>query len=149
MSNQVILNIGFDDTDSPNGMCTTFLAYKIVEQLQKEKTEFVDYPRLIRFNPNIPWKTRGNGAVSIRIRTDNPSKIKQQIKHLVLKYSDTENGANPGLVFFDNEFIPPEFTNFSELALWQLIERNQAKKFAKQNQIEFFSSFWQFVREPF
>ena len=138
MLSKSVLNIGFDDTDSPNGMCTTFLAYKIVEQLQKQKIEFVDYPRLIRFNPNIPWKTRGNGAVSIRIKTNNPSKIKQQIKHLVLKYSDTENGANPGLVFFDNEFIPPEFTHFSELALWQLIERNQAKKFAKQNQIEFF-----------
>ena len=31
-----------------------------------------------------------------------------------------------------------EFTNFSELALWQLIKRNEAKKFAKQNKIEFF-----------
>ena len=133
-----VLNIGFDDTDSPNGMCTTFLAYKIVEQLQKQKIEFVDYPQLIRFNPNIPWKTRGNGAVSIRIKTDNPPKIKRQIKNLVLKYSDTEHGANPGLVFFDSEFIPPEFAKFSELALWQLIKRKQAKKFAKQNKIDFF-----------
>ena len=60
-----ILHIGFDDTDSRNGMCTTFLAYKIVEYLKKEHTEFLDYPYLIRFNPNIPWKTRGNGAVAI------------------------------------------------------------------------------------
>ena len=133
-----VLNIGFDDTDSPDGMCTTFLAYKIVEQLQKQKIEFVDYPRLIRFNPNIPWKTRGNGAVSIRIKTDNPSKIKRQIKNLVIKYSDIENGANPGLVFFDSEFIPSIFTEFSELALWQLIKRNQAKKFASENEVEFF-----------
>ena len=133
-----VLNIGFDDTDSPSGMCTTFLAYKIVEQLQKQKIEFVDYPRLIRFNPNIPWKTRGNGAVSIQIKTDNPSKIKRQIKNLVMTYSDTNNGANPGLVFFDSDVIPSEFTKFSELALWQLIKRNQAKKFAQQNDIEFF-----------
>ena len=133
-----VLNIGFDDTDSPDGMCTTFLAYKIVEQLQKQKIEFIDYPRLIRFNPNVPWKTRGNGAVSIRIKTDNPSKVKRQIKNLVIRYSDTEHGANPGLVFLDSEFIPSEFTEFSELALWQLIKRNQAKKFATQNKIEFF-----------
>ena len=132
------LNVGFDDTDSPSGMCTTFLAYKIVDLLQKQETEFLDYPRLIRFNPNIPWKTRGNGAVSIRIKTENPSEVKRQIKQLVMEYSDTENGANPGLAFFDNELIPPEFTKFSELALWQLIKRNQAKKFAKQNEIEFF-----------
>ena len=132
------LNVGFDDTDSPSGMCTTFLAYKIVDLLQKQETEFLDYPRLIRFNPNIPWKTRGNGAVSIRIKTANPSEVKRQIKQLVMEYSDTENGANPGLAFFDNDLIPPEFTKFSELALWQLIKRNQAKKFAKQNEIEFF-----------
>ena len=135
---ETILNIGFDDTDSPQGMCTTFLAYKIVGLLQKQKTEFLDFPRLIRFNPNIPWKTRGNGAVSIRIKTKNPSKVKKQIKNLVSKYSDVKNGANPGLVFFESDKIPTEFTNFSNLAMWQLINRNNAKKFAKKNDLEFF-----------
>jgi len=138
MVEKTVLNIGFDDTDSPKGMCTTFLAYKIVDLLQKQKTEFLDFPRLIRFNPNIPWKTRGNGAVSIRIRTRNPSKIKNQIKNLVSKYSDIKNGANPGLVFFESDVIPAEFTNFSNLALWQLIKRNNAKRFAKKNDLEFF-----------
>ena len=138
MSKETILNIGFDDTDSPKGMCTTFLAYKIVDLLQKQKTEFLDFPRLIRFNPNIPWKTRGNGAVSIRIKTNNPSKVKNQIKNLVLKFSDTQNGANPGLVFFESNSIPSEFVNFSDMALWQLINRNKAKRFAKKNNIEFF-----------
>jgi len=138
MVEKTVLNIGFDDTDSPKGMCTTFLAYKIVNLLRKHKTEFLDFPRLIRFNPNIPWKTRGNGAVSIRIKTRNPSKIKNQIKNLVSKYSDIKNGANPGLVFFENDVIPVEFTNFSNLALWQLIKRNNAKRFAEKNDLEFF-----------
>ncbi len=138
MVEKTILNIGFDDTDSPKGMCTTFLAYKIVDLLRKQKTEFLDFPRLIRFNPNIPWKTRGNGAVSIRIKTRNPSKVKNQIKSLVLKYSDVKNGANPGLVFFESDTIPSEFTNFSNLAMWQLIKRNNAKRFAKKNDLEFF-----------
>jgi len=135
---KTVLNIGFDDTDSTKGMCTTFLAYKIVDLLQKQKTEFLDFPRLIRFNPNIPWKTRGNGAVSIRIKTRNPSKVKNQIKNLVSKYSDIKNGANPGLVFFESDAIPTEFTNFSNLALWQLIKRNNAKRFAEKNDLEFF-----------
>ena len=138
MVEKTVLNIGFDDTDSPKGMCTTFLAYKIVDLLQKQKTEFLDFPRLIRFNPNIPWKTRGNGAVSIRIRTRNTSKIKNQIKNIVSKYSDIKNGANPGLVFFESDTIPAEFTNFSNLALWQLIKRNNAKRFAEKNDLEFF-----------
>jgi tRNA(Ile2)-agmatinylcytidine synthase len=53
MSKETILNIGFDDTDSPKGMCTTFLAYKIVDLLQKQDTEFLDFPRLIRFEDHI------------------------------------------------------------------------------------------------
>ena len=138
MTDTHILNIGFDDTDSPKGMCTTFLAYKIVDLLKKQETEFLDFPKLIRFNPNIPWKTRGNGAVSLRIRTKNPSKIKNQIKNLVEKYSDVKNGANPGLVFYESKEIPEQFTRFSKLALWQLINRNRAKKFATKNNIEFF-----------
>ena len=138
MTDTHILNIGFDDTDSPKGMCTTFLAYKIVDLLKKQETEFLDFPKLIRFNPNIPWKTRGNGAVSLRIRTKNPSKIKNQIKNLVEKYSDIKNGANPGLVFYESKEIPEQFTRFSKLALWQLINRNRAKKFATKNNIEFF-----------
>ena len=132
------LIIGFDDTDSRKGMCTTFLAYKIVEKLKRENCEFVDYPKLIRFNPNIPWKTRGNGAVCIKIKTKNSSKIKNKIKNLFEKYSDVKNGANPGLVFYENEEIPKKFMEFSKLALWQLINRNIAKKFALENHMEFF-----------
>jgi len=138
MTDAQILNIGFDDTDSPKGMCTTFLAYKIVDLLKKQNTQFLDFPKLIRFNPNIPWKTRGNGAVSLRIRTKNSPKIKNQIKQLVEKYSDIKNGANPGLVFYENETIPKQFTKFSKLALWQLINRKQAKIFATKNNLEFF-----------
>ena len=138
MNNECTLHIGFDDTDSPKGMCTTFLAYKIVDYLKNQDLEFLDFPRLIRFNPNIPWKTRGNGAVSIKIKTKHPSKIKNKIKNFISKYSDTENGANPGLVFYENKTIPSHFTEFSELALWQLINRNQAKKFASKNNLEIF-----------
>jgi tRNA(Ile2)-agmatinylcytidine synthase len=138
MESETILHIGFDDTDSPKGMCTTFLAYKIVDYLKKQDSEFLDFPRLIRFNPNIPWKTRGNGAVSIKIRTKNPSKIKNKIKNFISKYSDTKNGANPGLVFYENKTIPSNFTEFSELALWQLINRNHAKKFATENNLDIF-----------
>jgi tRNA(Ile2)-agmatinylcytidine synthase len=138
MKDSHTLHIGFDDTDSPKGMCTTFLAYKIVNYLKKQDLEFLDYPKLIRFNPNIPWKTRGNGAVSLKVRTKNPSKIKNKIKNFVSKYSDTKNGANPGLVFYENHSVPAKFIEFSELALWQLINRNQAKEFASKNNIEIF-----------
>ena len=79
MKTSSYLHVGFDDTDSRDGMCTTYLAYKIVEYLRKEDVRFLDYPYLIRFNPNIPWKTRGNGAVAIKIVTENPETIKKKI----------------------------------------------------------------------
>ncbi len=136
MNKNSIIHIGFDDTDSPRSMCTTFLAYKIVNYLKKERVDFLDYPYLIRFNPNIPWKTRGNGAVALSIKTSNPRKIKKKIKQLVKLYSDTKGGANPGLVFYENKTIPEDFSNFSRLALWKLVNRQHVKKFVNSNKIE-------------
>ncbi len=138
LKNSTILHIGIDDTDSPKGMCTTFLSYKIVKFLEKQKTEFVDYPSLIRFNPNIPWKTRGNGAVRLTIKTRNPNKVKKEIIQFITNYSDTKNGANPGLVFFQNQSIPQSFHKFSRLALWKLISRKTAKEFVSTNKIDSF-----------
>ena len=133
------LHIGFDDTDSRKGMCTTYLAYKIVNDLKKSNVEFLDYPRLVRFNPNIPWKTRGNGAVGISIRAKDPEKIKKLVKNSVTKYSDIKNGANPGLVFLQDEIIPKFLFDLSETALYKLIRRNSVKKFSKKNRLELFN----------
>ncbi|MEM2117137.1 MAG: tRNA(Ile)(2)-agmatinylcytidine synthase, partial [Thermoplasmata archaeon] len=56
--------IGVDDTDSSEGMCTTYLAPKI---LLKLNLDLIGFPRLVRLNPNIPWKTRGNAAIALRV----------------------------------------------------------------------------------
>ncbi|MGH9987928.1 MAG: tRNA(Ile)(2)-agmatinylcytidine synthase, partial [Nitrososphaeraceae archaeon] len=70
MAKSSVVHIGLDDTDSTRGKCTTHAAYRITDYLLNHKiSEFVDYPLLIRLNPNIPWKTRGNGAVCLRFRT--------------------------------------------------------------------------------
>ena len=42
------LHIGIDDTDSPDGMCTTYLASQIINRFNENGIELVDYPRLIR-----------------------------------------------------------------------------------------------------
>ncbi|RNJ78113.1 MAG: DUF1743 domain-containing protein [Nitrosopumilus sp. H8] len=136
VAEKTILNIGFDDTDSPSGMCTTFLAYKMVGELSGQDAEFLDFPRLVRFNPNIPWKTRGNGAVSIRLQTGDPSGIKRRVRRMISRYSDTKNGANPGLVFLEGGRIPKQFAEFGSMALWRLVRRGDAKKFARQNGLD-------------
>jgi len=58
--------IGIDDTDSNKGMCTTYLALELVKEFQSE-LDLIRYPRLVRLNPNIPWKTRGNGAICLQL----------------------------------------------------------------------------------
>ncbi len=55
--------LAFDDTDSPEGMCTTYLAPLILREL--DGYDLIGLPRLVRLNPNIPWKTRGNAAVCL------------------------------------------------------------------------------------
>ena len=63
MESETTLSIGFDDTDSPKGMCTTYLGFQLVNLLRNENVDFLDFPRLVRFKTNIHWKTRRNGAV--------------------------------------------------------------------------------------
>src|SRR2546422_10504363 len=60
----MVLWIGVDDTDSLRGMCTTFLATEIVRDLTGD-FDLIGYPRLVRLNPKIPWKTRGNEAICL------------------------------------------------------------------------------------
>ena len=57
--------LAFDDTDSPDGMCTTYLAALVLEELREY--DLIGLPRLVRLNPNIPWKTRGNAAVCLSV----------------------------------------------------------------------------------
>jgi len=42
------------------------VAQAIIRELARGGYDVIGYPRLVRLNPNIPWKTRGNGAVSIQ-----------------------------------------------------------------------------------
>ncbi|MEM0023667.1 MAG: tRNA(Ile)(2)-agmatinylcytidine synthase [Thermofilaceae archaeon] len=63
------LHVGIDDTDSPWGMCTTYLGALLVAEFVRRGYEFIDFPYLVRLNPNVPFKTRGNGAVSIHLTT--------------------------------------------------------------------------------
>ncbi len=57
--------IAMDDTDSVKGMCTTFLLTEAIRSMPE--LDVIGFPRLVRLNPNIPWKTRGNAALSVRL----------------------------------------------------------------------------------
>jgi tRNA(Ile2)-agmatinylcytidine synthase len=42
------------------------VARTIIQKITN-KYEIIGYPRLVRLNPNIPWKTRGNGALCLHV----------------------------------------------------------------------------------
>ena len=44
------------------------MARTIIQQIIQDY-ELIGYPRLVRLNPNVPWKTRGNGALCIQVGT--------------------------------------------------------------------------------
>jgi tRNA(Ile2)-agmatinylcytidine synthase len=135
-----VLHIGFDDTDSLLGRCTTQLAFKITDYLlNKIKAQFLDYPLLIRLNPNIPWKTRGNGSVCLRVKIKNHEKIIEYVKQCVEEGSDVCSGANPGLVFFSGEKIPDVMKEFSRVAMFDVLSRHKAEKVAKKHLVQYFT----------
>jgi len=58
--------VGIDDTDSPRGGCTTWVLTELLTLARDEGVDLLGEPRLVRLNPNIPWKTRGNAALAAR-----------------------------------------------------------------------------------
>jgi tRNA(Ile2)-agmatinylcytidine synthase len=56
--------IGIDDTDSPRGGCTTWVLTELLGLAREMDVDLIGEPRLVRLNPNIPWKTRGNAALA-------------------------------------------------------------------------------------
>ncbi len=68
--------LGIDDTDSRNGMCTTYAGLIAILKIMDMGYDIIGYPRLVRLNPNIPWKTRGNGSVVLKIGHGSGERMK-------------------------------------------------------------------------
>ena len=131
----VIINylyIGIDDTDSPDGMCTTYLACHIIRKLKENDIDIVGYPRLIRLNPFARFKTRGNGGVSFKIINDEKSDLAKKIvldEVSALSMFDCDN-TNPGVIFYDGE-ITSEMEDYAFRAIYEFITIDEAEEFGK------------------
>ena len=126
------LYIGIDDTDSPDGMCTTYLASQIINKFKDNGIELVDYPRLIRLNPFARFKTRGNGGVSLKILDNDKANLARQIVlNEVEKLSmfDCDN-TNPGVIFYNGE-ITKEMEDYAFRAIYEFITIGEAEEFGK------------------
>lgn len=118
--------LAFDDTDSRKGMCTTYLMARFLSQTGYS---IVGFPRLVRLNPNIRHKTRGNGALCVQLgingsgkstrigefngkpiysydtgeEISDPDVLMKEVIDLVNQYAQTwEEDTNPGIVIMEH-----------------------------------------------
>jgi len=120
--------IGLDDTDAVDGMCTTYLAALLAEELGA-----IGYVKLIRLNPNIPYKTRGNGALAFMTGTD-PEKVKETVLRYVKENSRFgSRKTNPGVVFIGRITAKKRkvLEEFYHRAVSELVTIEDAEKTAK------------------
>lgn len=134
MLRKKILHLSLDDVDTENYGCTTYTLSLIVKELISIGVSFIDYPHLVRLNPNIPWKTRGNGAVSITIEYENKDKIFSMANQIVYEsYTRATKKSTPALILCEKEHITDDLIHFSEEALYKVLSIKQAKSLIKKH----------------
>lgn len=144
-----IIYVGIDDTDSSNGMCTTYVSAVVMDELKTYGFSTIGYPRLIRLNPFARYKTRGNGAVSFKILVKTEKEC-EEVKNIVLDRVEElshlhEENTNPGVVFLvlrvddsniDNNShdfkleLPKELEDYAVNTIENIVTINDAEKLA-------------------
>jgi tRNA(Ile2)-agmatinylcytidine synthase len=129
--------VGIDDTDSSRGYCTTYLAHRIAVDFQPN-IKVLPYPRLVRLNPNIPFKTRGNAAVCLQIETPDPDLALELISAKVADLSDVGGGANSGMVFLENPELGRLFEPLYLDALSGLVSPHRVRRMLREHRVRTF-----------
>ncbi len=125
-----------DDTDSARGYCTTYLAFRIARDLRPD-VRVLPYPRLVRLNPNIPFKTRGNAAVCLQVETTDPGRAFELVSSKLREFSDVDGGANSGLVFLDEPARSSLFEQLYSDALSGLVSPSRVRRMLTENGVRF------------
>mgnify|MGYP006274845023 FL=1 len=90
--------IGLDDTDSRSeGMCTTYLATRLAEAIEDAGGR-VDRRLLIRLNPAVEHKTRGNAALALHTDLDADRAFALACEKLDSLAIGDDSHTSPGVV---------------------------------------------------
>ncbi len=96
--------LAFDDTDGPGGGCTTWLVGELIETLGPEALS--GPPRLVRLDPLVPWKTRGNAAVVLPLTEAlDPEAVLELATPVITRHARVAEGKGAGIVCFER---PPD-----------------------------------------
>jgi tRNA(Ile2)-agmatinylcytidine synthase len=131
----------------------------LIRRLLSDEYDIIGYPRLVRLNPNVPWKTRGNGALSFQVGKGKGLKIKigqyrdenlfcysskmecedENKYHLVMNHIDeiltefahfSNKNTNPGVVLLVN----PPHENIYQRAVREILSVEEVKTILSQSQ---------------
>ncbi len=131
------LTLGVDDTDSPHGMCTTYVMYRIIGRLRELGCRLVGFPRLVRLNPVCPHKTRGNAALSATFLLPegmSPEEAHTEALGVVLDLAEVrERRTNPALVSYSGEQVPEDVVEFSREAVKRMVSVSRAVHLIKRH----------------
>lgn len=116
--------VGIDDTDSrTEGMCTTHLATQVADALPDTSRVL-----LIRLNPAVPHKTRGNAAIAIHTAAD-PQVAKRTASRAIATAAElSDPDTHPGLVVAPDApgEVPGQITSFARRAMWDHLSLDEA-----------------------
>jgi tRNA(Ile2)-agmatinylcytidine synthase len=91
-----LLAVGIDSFDTPIAGCTTHFASIVAILLHNSGFTLADYPWLVRLNPAVPWKTRGNGAVALLVRVEGWSDARRALEIVDTAAKDYAGAARAG-----------------------------------------------------
>ncbi len=99
--------VAVDDTDSrTGGMCTTYVATRLAERLDDAGGR-VERRLLVRLNPAVKHKTRGNAAVALHVTgaslTDSIALARETVREFAVVDDDR---TSPGVVVADLDVAP-------------------------------------------
>lgn len=116
------LLVGVDDTDSRSGGCTTSLADALVRLFPELVPR--EPPRLVRLNPNVPWKTRGNAAIALAFEGSlSPEEVLARAWDFVRRNARPDPGTSPGVVVAEEAPSPRLYHD----AVTRIVERDETE----------------------
>jgi len=113
--------IGLDDTDSrERGMCTTYVAARLANRIESAGGA-VERRLLVRLNPGVEHKTRGNAALALHTDLDPERALALARDHLDLAET-ADPRTNPGVVVApggpdDADAVPDAVAGFARAAV--------------------------------
>jgi len=133
-----VLHVGVDSVDSWMGGCTTHFVFEVLRDVANRlDVKLLDYPLLVRLNPNIPWRTRGNGAVCLRlkIRSNEITTFEKLLELKLRSYTDKSYDCDPVIALLYGEGHEG-LSNFYEKALTRVVALQEALDLAKRHDVK-------------